>query len=227
MGSPEKQTGSIMVSSTDSQTGTKPVAAHPLFTPLVTLWSGALLGIGTLAAHPAAIAATLAPMTVAQLFPAAVLAVVPSHAALAASLAALGGIAGMAAAHLVKRLATAKPDKSAQSVLVMPQAYSLPAAAAQEWSAPQVERSASPEPLLEVAASPPTAAVQRPVLDISAIELAETDSDDAALDLAAFVSERHDAIAAPLAAPPARSREDTERALRHALAALRELRGAA
>lgn len=210
-----------MVSSTDNQAGRKPVAAHPMFTPLVTLWGGALLGLTTLAAHPAAIAATLAPVTIAQLFPAAVLAVLPSHAALAASLSAIGCIAGMASAHLAKRMTARKKDNSVQPVLAMRQA-SRPAAAAQPWREPHVARKTGPKPAREEAA-----VRQRPVLDISTLELTQTDPDDAALDLAAFVSERQEAMAAPSTARPARSREDTERALRDALAALRELRAAA
>lgn len=214
-----------MVSSTDSQAGRKPVAAHPMFTPLVTLWGGALLGLGTLAAHPAAIAATLAPVTMAQLFPAAVLAVVPSHDALALSLGAIGCIAGMATARLVKRLTAAGKKTSRDQVLVMPEVPLLHPAAAQELREPQLGQNADPTPVLEVAApSPPAIARQRSVLNISAIDLTETAA-DAALDLAPFVSERQDH--AVIAARPARSREDTERALRDALAALRELRGAA
>lgn len=216
-----------MVSSTDSQAGRKPVAAHPMFTPLVTLWGGALLGLGTLAAHPAAIAATLAPMTMAQLFPAAVLAVMPSHAALAASLGTVGAIAGMVSARLAKRMMARGKKTSRDHVLVMPEVPLLHPAAVQEVREPQLGRNADPAPVLEVAVpSPPAAMRQRSVLNISAIDLAETKA-DAALDLAAFVSERQDAMAEPSAALPARSREDTERALRDALAALRELRGAA
>lgn len=217
-----------MVSSTDSQTGRKPVAAHPLFAPLVTLWGGALLGLGTLAAHPAAIAAALAPVTMAQLFPATVLAVVPSNAALAASLGTVGAIAGMASARLAKRMMARGKKTSRDHVLVMPEVPLLHPAAVQELREPQLGRNADPAPVLEVAVpSPPAAVRQPPVLDISAIELAQTGTNDAALDLAAFVSERQDAMAEPAAALPARSREDTERALRDALAALRELRGAA
>lgn len=216
-----------MVSSTGSQAGTRPVAAHPLFTALVSLWCGALLGLGTLAAHPAALAAGLGQLKIASVVPADASVILSSQNALAATLAAIGCIAGLSAARLAKRLTMAGKHKPYQDVLVMAEVPALSSSAVQGLRDPQVVREDTPEPASDVTLYAEAATTrQRSVLDISAIDLAGADANEV-LDLAALANERQGESVPPVDAVPARSHEDTEQALRDALAVLRKLRGAA
>lgn len=220
-------TGSIMVSITGSQAGVKPVAAHPLFTATAALWGGALLSLGTLAAHPAVLFAGLSELKLSRFTPAGFTAILYNQTLLAAILGATGCIAGMASARLAQRWTSANRAKPKYEVLAMPEAPSLPVTAIaglRESHAPLDNQS---EPDLAIApAAEPMPPEQRPVLDILSIDLAETVA-EAPLDLAEFVNDPREQSVPPIAPLPARPREDTERALRDALATLRDLRGAA
>lgn len=223
--------GSIMISSTGGQAGKKPVAAHPLFTAVVALWCAALPGLATLAVHPAALAAGLGQLSgqliISRVVPAGAWAILSSQTILAATLAAIGCMAGIASAHLAKRLTAANKNDRRQDVLVMPEVPSLSLAAVQSLREPQVDREGSPEPAGEpIAATEPATTRLRPVLDIHAIDLTDGAANEP-LELTAFINERQDQPVPIVDTLPARSREDTEQALRDALSALRQLRGAA
>lgn len=220
-------TGSIMVSSTGSQTRVKPVAAHPLFTAIVALWGGALLGLSTLAAHPAVLFAGLSELKLSRFAPSGFTAILYNQTLLAAILGVVGCIAGMASARLVQRLTSAILAKPKYEVVAMPEAPSLPVTAIESLREPRVPLNNQPEPDLAIArAVEPMPPAQRPVLDILTVDLAETAASEP-LDLAMFAPERQEPAVRPMDNQPVRSREDTERALRDALNALRELRGAA
>lgn len=214
-----------MVISAGSQAGRKPVAAHPLFTATVSLWTGALLALSTLAAHPAVLFAGLSELKLSRIAPTGFTTVLYNQTLLAVVLGAIGCIAGMAIARLAKGRTEAIRKNLHRDILVMPDIPSLSLAATQGLREPAVESEETKDTGPEPAAEPATTR-QRPVLDIYAIDMTESSANEP-LELTAFVKERHNQTASSIDALPVRSREDTERALRDALATLRDLRGAA
>lgn len=183
----------------------KPVTAHPLFNTVVALWSGALLGLSTVAVDPMMFAAGLqrfAPIRLA-------IAQLPvtdfsDQAMLAATLAGLGFTVGWIAARVVQRR-----SKQARQTAAQPDNRPMPNTSSSGASSEE-----------------PPARRRRTVLDISALTLVETPRDEP-LDLTAFVEERAVPAISPCAGPQPAPQEQAQRALRDSLAALRELRGAA
>lgn len=206
---PDMQMGSEMADRSGSKAATKPVAAHPLFTAVVALWSGALLGLGTLAVHPALFASGLVRFAQALPVPAQTARPdLPEQPVLAAGMALLGCLVGLAIARLANRPHRAPPrsERSREFRQTMP-------------------REAAIFPENGPAANPATAR-RRQVLDISAIEF-NPSAPTEPLDLALFLDDRIDSPAPIMMAQMPRPREETERTLRDALATLHGLRGAA
>lgn len=223
-----------MAVKSNSAAQVQPVTAHPLFPGLVTLWFGALLGLGSLAVHPAVLESTLQisriEQTIAAQLPSIDLA---GRTLLALAFAATGCLIGLVAARTIQR--NAAPRRNAgldcEPVLVLSDALHTPAAAAAVPARPvpavQTEEERAVRP--DRPASDP-----RAVLDIFAIDLppasAESRSPAAlpALDEAAPPAiERTAPRPLPWPPAPAGGSAETERTLREALSNLRRLRGAA
>lgn len=185
----------------------QPVTAHPLFRPVVTLWCGALLGLGSVAVHPAVLDGLLRQSRIEQMLAAALPPVdLAGQALLALILAATGCLIGLGIGRTATRIAESRQHKRAskEDVLVL----------RDELNAPFVAE-AEPEEPAPVVETVPTetapAATTVPALSESAPAPAER-------------TERHPL---PWAAQPAYDRAETERALREALTNLQQLRGAA
>lgn len=235
-----------MAAKSNSSAKVLPVTAHPLFAPFVTLWFGALLGLGSMAVNPAVLESLLRQSRIGQLAATALPPVdLAGRTLLALILAAAGCLIGLAAARIAARLAGMRRSSATEErVLVLPDELHAPfRAEADEQPAVAAEEVAVALPAAEAA---PVSEKPRPVLDISAVNLAPARSQEP-LDLSGFdVEERtEDALATPVAeAPtitgdhldrqplpwpvqPSNDRAETERALRTALTNLQQLRGAA
>lgn len=224
-----------------------PVTAHPLFTPFVTLWFGALLGLGSLAVHPALLDNLLRLSRIEQLVATTLPPVdLTGRTLLALILAAGGCLIGLLVARTSARLVGKRRNQTGEDrVLVLPDELHAPFLAEADEDQPAVaaEEAAVALPAVEAA---PVSEKPRPVLDISAVNLAPPQADEP-LDLSGFdVEERVEealvapAVEAPTAAAghldrqplpwpvqPSSDRAETERALRTALTNLQQLRGAA
>lgn len=224
-----------------------PVTAHPLFAPFVTLWFGALLGLGSMAVHPALLDNLLRQSRIEQLVATTLPPVdLTGRTLLALILAASGCLIGLLVARIAARLVGKRQNQTSEErVLVLPDELHAPfhAEADEDQPAIAAEEVAVALPAAEAA---PVSEKPRPVLDISAVNLAPPLAKEP-LGLSGFdVEERtEDALAPPVAeAPtftaehldrppfpwsvqPANDRAAAERALRTALTNLQRLRGAA
>lgn len=224
-----------------------PVTAHPLFAPFVTLWFGALLGLGSLAVHPALLDNLLRLSRIEQLVATTLPPVdLTGRTLLALILAAGGCLIGLLAARISARLAGKRRSRTGEErVLVLPDELHAPflAEADEEQFAVAAEELAVAPPAAE---APPVSEKPRPVLDIFTMNLAPAQAEEP-LDLGGFdVDEWAEEAPAPLVAEapaltaelrdrqplpwpvqPSSDRAETERALRTALNNLQQLRGAA
>lgn len=244
-----------MAAKSNSTTKVQPVAAHPLFAPFVTLWFGALFGLGSMAVHPSVLKDLLRQSRIEQMVSAALPPVdLTGRTLLALALTATGCLLGLGIARAVVRINgfRHRSRTGQEQVFILPDDLRSP------FEAETVP--AKQEPVLQAAeeeAVPSVAAPvidqSRPVLDISAINLAPAHTEEP-LDLAAFqhdhrtdevpapppavaIFPRQDAAPAiaedadrdppPWSMPQPQDRAGTERALREALGNLQRLRGAA
>lgn len=184
----------------------QPVTAHPLFRPVVTLWCGALLGLGSVAVHPAVLDGLLRQSRIEQMLAAALPPVdLAGQTLLALILAATGCVIGLGIGRAATRIAEGRQHKQAskEDVLVLRDELNTPFVAKAE---PE-----EPAPVVETVATEPAPAATVLLPEEPAPAPAER-------------AERHPL---PWAAQPAYDRAKTERALRDALTNLQQLRGAA
>lgn len=234
----------------------KPVTGHPLFPAVVTLWFGALLGLGSLSVHPAALAGWFRQSRIDRVIGMMPPAYDPTaRTVMALVLAAAGCLIGLAIARAAARASQLRRHAGHEQVLILPDELQWP----DEAGAAPTEQEPVLQALVEVpipAAAPAAVPVpdqSRPVLDISGIDLA-ADQAEEPLDLAAFeedqgsdrvpvptpaganpplqkvapaIAERPCKDPLPWATAAPQDRAETERALRAALIDLQQLRGAA
>jgi len=180
----------MMAAKSNSTAKVRPVAAHPLFAPFVTLWFGALLGLGSMAVHPTVLQDLLRQSRIEQMVSAALPPVdLTGRTLLALALAATGCLIGLGIARAIVRINKLRHrGRTVQElVLVLPDELRSPfeAKTVPEGKEP-VLRAAEEEAVPSLAPAAVSGIDQaRAVLDISEVNLALAQTEEP-LDLAAF-----------------------------------------